>query len=1040
MADGLNMTTAELRKLAGEGGITPEKALEGLEKGAANIDRQFSQLTKTIDQGLTNVSTAWTRVVGETSNSVYASQRLFKLLDETVAQSLNSFAQSPENIKALAETIQFVLGGALLLGVAHFSKWVVGAIAATGATTRKEVANYKLAQSEVAVARANLATITSNNALLATTTSTTAAVNALAVAEGRLAVVTGSLTPLSLALASTTGVLSKAMVTATTVARGLWAAIGGPIGLIAILGTLAYTYFSTGESAVDSFEKQAKAAEDARVKILRDTRAILEAQQLNPDNLQASSYASLVAARTNLIKKDEEAQRNVLTARADTERATIALADAEKQLNEVLAQGSAGPRGSGSQARRAQQSEAQARVNAAKEALNAAKQVEASATSTRDSLQKAEEQVTGALGGSRFVPIKQLEDLTKGLGDQLERVDEGGDIVQKTLKEIDKARKGLNTTDPTAVAEFDKQAAAALANAKAIEARKKAISEAAKAERKSIREGEALAKRQAKYLVSLEKEQASLNVSSTEKRIIDRQLDFEEQKLTGTTRERAKAIIELLNQRDRETQQAENAKENTSLEIEYLRLLGKEREATQQELSAWLAQTQKKMQTEGNAIGVALAKSIFNTKTLKAEADKAVNDAVKSLDSFYVRERQIETERVKGNLSIGQSADALVASHKEEADIIEQQIIPALEKQAALGLEGSEDAKKRIADYKLQVAEFRAELGYLESAFKTGFTEGLNEAVQGLADGTMSLREATLSLINSISTNLLQAVTTDLSDQLYNSFKQSDFASSLSGAFSSLTSLFGGSGGATSAVTGTMGATQLTASATALTTSSGTLTTAGISLQTAAAALTTAATALAGSGATSGLASGLGGGGSSGFFSSLSGLFGGGGTGGGGGSEGDIIKQIAMMFATGAATGGHITGQGTETSDSIPTWLSNNEFVVRAASVKQSGALSFLHDFNRNGMSALDRWHHSTGGLAGTPAPQVSANRSIGTTSLPEADNKSSTTTLKNSQNFFLVDDPSRISEIVGSKGGADAIAVAISRNPAKFKNILGIK
>jgi hypothetical protein len=78
----------------------------------------------------------------------------------------------------------------------------------------------------------------------------------------------------------------------------------------------------------------------------------------------------------------------------------------------------------------------------------------------------------------------------------------------------------------------------------------------------------------------------------------------------------------------------------------------------------------------------------------------------------------------------------------------------------------------------------------------------------------------------------------------------------------------------------------------------------------------------------------------------------------------------------GFAEGGHVLGPGTTTSDSIRAWLSNNEFVTRAAVVTQPGALDFLHDFNSRGMAALREWsavHHATGGLAGVPAPSFPA-------------------------------------------------------------------
>jgi hypothetical protein len=47
----------------------------------------------------------------------------------------------------------------------------------------------------------------------------------------------------------------------------------------------------------------------------------------------------------------------------------------------------------------------------------------------------------------------------------------------------------------------------------------------------------------------------------------------------------------------------------------------------------------------------------------------------------------------------------------------------------------------------------------------------------------------------------------------------------------------------------------------------------------------------------------------------------------------------------GFATGGHVRGRGTSTSDSILSWLSNNEFVIQAKAVRKYG-LDFLHALN----------------------------------------------------------------------------------------------
>lgn len=70
------------------------------------------------------------------------------------------------------------------------------------------------------------------------------------------------------------------------------------------------------------------------------------------------------------------------------------------------------------------------------------------------------------------------------------------------------------------------------------------------------------------------------------------------------------------------------------------------------------------------------------------------------------------------------------------------------------------------------------------------------------------------------------------------------------------------------------------------------------------------------------------------------------------------------------AEGGRIRGPGTGTSDSILARVSNNEFVTRAAVVRQPGALQFLEAFNRHGMAALESLHpaFADGGLV-APSP-----------------------------------------------------------------------
>lgn len=70
-----------------------------------------------------------------------------------------------------------------------------------------------------------------------------------------------------------------------------------------------------------------------------------------------------------------------------------------------------------------------------------------------------------------------------------------------------------------------------------------------------------------------------------------------------------------------------------------------------------------------------------------------------------------------------------------------------------------------------------------------------------------------------------------------------------------------------------------------------------------------------------------------------------------------VTAFVKKAFGDSHAAGGYITGPGTGTSDSIPAWLSNGEYVMRAAAVRKYG-LGFMHRINQN--------RYAGGGLVGS--------------------------------------------------------------------------
>ncbi|HEO8934407.1 TPA: phage tail length tape measure family protein [Serratia marcescens] len=157
------------------------------------------------------------------------------------------------------------------------------------------------------------------------------------------------------------------------------------------------------------------------------------------------------------------------------------------------------------------------------------------------------------------------------------------------------------------------------------------------------------------------------------------------------------------------------------------------------------------------------------------------------------------------------------------------------------------------------------------------------------------------------------------------------------------------------------------------------------------------------------------------------------------GSSGGMGGVLGSLFA---ADGGHIRGPGTTTSDSIPTMLSDYEFVTRAAVVQQPGALDFLHDFNRHGMAALEgylpRARHATGGLAGLPAPIASAPSSVPDTSL--AGPSAGPAMLQPLQQTLVLDAVDAFTKGIGTVQGERSVMTVLRANVPTLKQMLGVK
>jgi tape measure domain-containing protein len=185
MADGLGVTTGELRKMAEAGQLTSATVIAALQGQARVIEQEFGKLPATIGRALSDLSTSWTVFIGGADEATGASKAAAEVI-ESLAKNLDLVAS------ALINSGQAWLGWKAYNIVAEFLALrtaVAGAAVATGTATAATVAN-------TTATAANTAAQLANNAARV---GGTAAATASAGAVGKLAAALSLVKGLSLA-------------------------------------------------------------------------------------------------------------------------------------------------------------------------------------------------------------------------------------------------------------------------------------------------------------------------------------------------------------------------------------------------------------------------------------------------------------------------------------------------------------------------------------------------------------------------------------------------------------------------------------------------------------------------------------------------------------------------------------------------------------------------------------------------------------------------------------------------------------------------
>jgi len=1007
LSKSLGKTRGELRAMAADGKLTTEVVFRALQDGAADIDAEFSQMPLTIERAVTELTNAWTGYVGGADNALGTSRAL--------AGVISGLAGNLDTLMTV------VTGAAVVMGGRHVAAFIAAIQAARGLKVETAaLAAAELAQSRAAVAaaqaemkRAAAAGAMAPGRRLAAENAMTAALTRQAAAETALTAAT------------------RTRSLAASVGSGLLSLAGGPAGLAITGVTLAVTGLSAAYAASRQKEAELEQQHRQTIQTLEDQRQKTLALMSAEGQLRGSAGTSdvLSQSRSNASTLSTDAAKlAALEQRAESLRTSLSvltstpditgfgiisagplsseLAKLEKQIDELKPKFEA-------------LTEAQATLTTSLDdrlvrALNAADSSGKTLNQTLDTLsavgpiqwideatrsitanETAVAELTGEAAGLEKKLKKELADATYTAAEQLEQLRDriviAAAAAGQAPADIDKLRDSLD-----GIISLQKKVDAAS------DAKKQAQAEASAAKSRA-RAAETAAKATENYVAGLEKQAAT--VGKTQAQV--RAYELAEKGLTGALKARAEAALAVISAAERQKQLDADATKNSSLQAQYLRATGDQSGGDLVEMRQQMADLRREFEASGNTDGVAWVDKLIPVQETKIRIDGMKKEIDDLLTYRSQRETSIQAQVQAGLLSEMEGRRELVNLSQEVSDKMAG-YLPQMKAFAAVPGEAGESARAAIAQLEAEMARLKTAGDGLAAAFGAGLQSGIEGSLNALAAGTANLSEAVLNLGQSVLSALSQVASKNLAELAMGG---------LSSAWSSVT----GSAATTATETAADAAgataygTAITAASTAGAASMGTSLTVG------ATSITTAMTA----GATT-------------LTAALSAAFAAGAT--------TLSAAIAAASAGGAATsgvmaavtvatGGHIRGPGTGTSDSIAARLSDGEYVINAASVRRYG-VDFLHALNAGRIGAF-----ANGGPVSLPP----VSRRNVNNSAPAAVSANGMQTGKPEQQPViqqtLVFDPAQaLSAGINSTNGKRAMITFVSANAPTLRQILGVK
>lgn len=340
IADGLGVTTGELRNMAKEGKLTTDVLIPALERAKSSVDSQFGSRILTISAALENLSTATVKWVGETDNAIGISR--------TAAEIINGLSHHLTVAATVMGAFGAAVGATKLSGfIAESRKQALVASEVAQAEVRRTAALRAEAQAEMSVIQLKITHARTEAELLAAKTlaeaqakKLTIAINAEAAANKNLAIAKRNTSAAGRLLGGALGL------------------VGGPIGALAVGLSLGAGYLlewrqeaerakETALAYSDNLEQVSQSLEKMNGVQLRAEQAKLEeniiAQKQQIEDLK-KRYDNLTAAIKTYQVQSENNEgfslvnyaEKIASAMREQAKITADLEEKQRLLNDAM--------------------------------------------------------------------------------------------------------------------------------------------------------------------------------------------------------------------------------------------------------------------------------------------------------------------------------------------------------------------------------------------------------------------------------------------------------------------------------------------------------------------------------------------------------------------------------------------------------------------------------------------------------------------------------------------------------------------------------